>query len=322
MSFTILFLPPPNSENDKLKRLIEAAVNGVDVRLVPSRETALAELPEARAAYGRLDPELLDAATNLEWLCAPQAGPDPSFYFQELVDSKVVVTNMRGIYNDHIAAHIMSFVLAFARGLHIHLPDQFRGVWNSRGEQASAIYLPDATAVIIGVGGIGGETARHCAYFGMHVIGIDPRVTEPVDGVAELFHPDQLDEHIGRADFVIMTAPQTPRMERMMNLERMRRMKGKAVLINIGRGSNLVIDDLAEALESGIIGGAALDVFETEPLPPTHRLWKAPNFLMTPHVAAAGGFLKERRYALITENCRRFAQGEELKNIVDKANWF
>ena len=322
MSFKFVFSPPPNSLFPEWKAAIEAAVAGVEVVIAESREQALVELADTPAAFGFLDQELLAAAPKLEWLCAPQAGPDPSFYFRELVESDVTVTNLRGIFNDHISAHIMSFVLAFARGLHIYLPNQFRGLWAGGSERREATYLPHSTAVIIGVGGIGGETARHCSYFGMSVIGIDPRVEEPPEGVAELYPPAELDDHIGRADFVIMTAPQTPQMQRMMNLERMRRMKRTAILINIGRGANLVLDDLATALYEGIIGGAALDVFEIEPLPPDHRLWKAPNFLMTPHTAAAGGFIKERRRDLIVENCRRFSRGEELLNVVDKENWF
>ena len=322
MSFKFVFLPPTNSLFPEWKVAIEKAVSDIDVVIAESREQALAELADTPAAFGFLDPELLAAAPGLEWLCAPQAGPDPSFYFRELVESDVTVTNLRGIFSDHISTHIMSFVLAFARGLHIYLPRQFRGIWEGHSEQGKAIHLPDSTAVIIGVGGIGGETARHCAHFGMSVIGIDPRVDEPPEGVAELYPPAELDNHIGRADFVIMTAPQTPQMQRMMDLERMRRMKRTAILINIGRGANLVLDDLSTALYEGIIGGGALDVFEVEPLPPDHRLWKAPNFLMTPHTAAAGGFLKDRRRDLVVENCRHFSRGEQLLNIVDKENWF
>ena len=322
MSYTFVILPPSGEREKMLESAIEEALPQVEVVLAEDRQQALTALADAHAAYGWLDPELLAAATALEWLCAPQAGPDPSFYFQELVDSDVVVTNQRGIFNDHIAAHIMAFILAFARGLHHYIPDQLRREWHGQGEAAPAIHLPNATALIIGVGGIGAETARHCAYFGTHVIGIDPRVTEAPTGVAELYGPDQLDEQIGRADFVIMTAPQTPKMERMMDRDHMKRMKETAILINIGRGANLVLDDLADALENGVIGGAALDVFEEEPLPVEHRLWTAPNFLMTPHVAGAGGSLEVRRRDLIVENCRRYAVGESLLNVVDKANWF
>ncbi len=315
MSKRFVFLPPPFATVTEWKAALEDAVNGVDVTICDSREAALAALPQARAAYGTLDAELLKCAVNLQWLACPAAGPQPSFYFPDLVASDVTVTNVRGVYNDHISVHIMAFVLAFTRNLHVYLSDQFRGEWHGRSEQGEATYLPRATALIVGVGGIGAETARHCAYFGMHVIGTDPRVSE-------IYPPEALDDHIGRADFVIMTAPQTPQMERMMDLARMRKMKSTAVLINIGRGANVVLDDLAQALEEGIIGGAALDVFEQEPLPPGHRLWSAPNFMMTPHVAAAGGFLEERRRNLLVDNCRRFFAGDELVNVVDKANWF
>ena len=99
-------------------------------------------------------------------------------------------------------------------------------------------------------------------------------------------------------------------------------MKETAFFINIGRGSNVALADLDQALRQGVIAGAALDVFETEPLPAEHPLWKAPNFLMTPHTAAAGPYLGQRRLDLMVENCRRFAAGDELVNVVDKANWF
>ena len=322
MPLKFVFLPPTRPQAAAWADAIRAAVSEVDVVVCDSREEALAALPGARAAYGTLDPELLARAPELEWLACPAAGPQPSFYFPELVASDVTVTNVRGVYSDHIAVHIMAFVLAFARRLHIYLPNQFRGQWSGESERSDATYLPRTTALIIGVGGIGAETARHCAYFGMHVIGTDPRVEAAPDGVDELYPPEALDDHISRADFVILTVPQTPQTQRMMDRTRLRKMKASAVLINVGRGTNVVLDDLAEALDTGTIGGAALDVFEEEPLPAGHRLWRAPNFLMTPHVAGAGGFLDERRRDLLVDNCRRFNAGEELRNVVDKENWF
>jgi phosphoglycerate dehydrogenase-like enzyme len=320
MSFKFVLLPP--SGDFRMAARIETAVPEANVVVCEDRAQALEELADAPAAFGTLDPELLAAAHGLKWLAAPAAGPNPSFYFPELVASDVVVTNMRGIYSDHIGVHIMAFVLAFARHLHVYLPAQQRGEWGPGGEGGTSIHLPGATAVIIGVGGIGSEAARHCAHFGMHVVGIDPRVASASEGVHELYTPEVLDEQLGRGDFVIMTAPQTPQMERLIDGKRLAHMKTSGILINIGRGSNVVLDDLADALYEGRIGGAALDVFEIEPLPPGHRLWKAPNFLMTPHTAGSGPYLEERRLQLQVENCRRFARGEELANVVDKANWF
>lgn len=323
MSYTFVFLPPVSDTHRGWVAAALEQVEGVDIRFAETREQALTELADARAAFGTLDAELLAAAPKLEWLMAPAANPKPEFYFDELIASDVIVTNQRGIYNDHIAAHIMAFVLAFSRGLQFYLPQQIAGLWDKGGEgTGTTTHLPESVAVVIGVGGIGGETARHLAHFGVHVIGIDPRVPGPPAGVRELYRPDALDEHIGRADWVIMTAPQTPATEGLMDAARLARMKSTAVLVNIGRGSNVKLDALADALFDGTIGGAALDVFEIEPLPPDHRLWTAPNFLMTPHMAAAGPYLNERRQELIAENCRRLRDGEDLLNIVDKANWF
>ena len=322
MSFKFVLLPPPGDFLHRLAARIEAAVPEANAVVCEDRARALEELADAPAAFGFMDPGLLAAAGGLEWLACPAAGPVPSFYFPELVASDVVVTNTRGIYSDHIGVHIMAFVLAFARHLHVYLPAQQRGEWRPGGEGGTSIHLPEATAVIIGVGGIGSEAARHCSHFGMRVIGIDPRVAEAPEGVDELYAPEALDEQLGRGDFVIMTAPQTPRMERLIDRRRLASMKTSGILINIGRGANVVIEDLADALYEGKIGGAALDVFEIEPLPPGHRLWTAPNFLMTPHTAASGPYLEERRFELQVENCRRFARGEQLANVVDKANWF
>lgn len=121
---------------------------------------------------------------------------------------------------------------------------------------------------------------------------------------------------------MIMTVPHTPETEGMMNAERFRRMKSSAVLINIGRGMTVKLDDLVAALETGELAGAGLDVFETEPLPAEHPLWTMPGVLLTPHVADSGPYLDERRFGIVLENCRRFAAGETLLNVVDKDKWY
>jgi phosphoglycerate dehydrogenase-like enzyme len=185
------------------------------------------------------------------------------------------------------------------------------------------LYLPESTALILGVGGIGGETARLCADFGITVLGVDARLTEPPPGVSELHGPEALDGLLPRADFVIVTVPETPSTQGMIAADQLRAMKPSAYLINIGRGATVKLDDLDAALRSGEIAGAALDVFETEPLPPGHPLWTAPGMLITPHVAAASGSnLDQRREELFMDNCVRFNEGRPLRNVVDKANWF
>lgn len=235
MSFKFVMLPPAGELLNTWAVRIRQAVPDIEVVVCNSRQEALRALPGARGALGTMDAQLLSAAPQLEWLACPAAGPAPSFYFPELVASRVQVTNMRGIYSDHISAHIMAFVLAFARGLHRFLPNQFQGKWDQGA--GGVVHLPEATALIVGTGGIGGATARLCKAFGMRVIGIDPRCPSPPKGVDELHRPEALDGQLGRADFVILTAPQTPGTQGLIQRQQLGRMKKTAFLINIGAGS-------------------------------------------------------------------------------------
>ncbi len=121
---------------------------------------------------------------------------------------------------------------------------------------------------------------------------------------------------------MVLTVPHTPATEGFFDRAKFRRMKRSAFFINIGRGMTTRLDDLVAALRAGEIAGAALDVFETEPLPPEHPLWLMPNVLITPHMAGYGPYLNERRYAIIRDNALAFATGGPMRNVVDKANWF
>jgi phosphoglycerate dehydrogenase-like enzyme len=272
--------------------------------------------------FGTLKPEWLAKARKLRWLQAPQAAPPAGYYYDELIAHPVVVTNFRQIFDDHIGAHIMAFVLAFARGFHYYIPQQLRREWKKPPEDEGVVHLPDATALIVGLGGIGAEAARLASAFGMTVIGTDARRESPPPGVAEMHRPDALDALLPRADFVILTVPHTPATEGFMNRARFQRMKRSAFFINIGRGMTTKLDDLVAALRAGEIAGAALDVYEIEPLPAEHPLWTMPNVLLTPHMAGYGPYLQDRRFQIILDNCRAFAEGKPLRNVVDKASWF
>ena len=299
---------------------LKALIPGIQVDVARSTGEAMELIHDADAAYGDIHPDLFARAGKLRWVACPQAGPRAGYYHRALVDSDVVVTNVRGIYSDYISAHIMAFLLAFATGLPAYHRSQLAGDWRP-GERT--VYLPDATAVIVGIGGIGGETAGICALLGITVIGIDPRVPEAPPGVAELHRPDSLDGVLPRADFVIVTVPESPKTQGMFGARQFRLMKDGAYLINIGRGATVKLDDLNAALRAGEIAGAGLDVFEIEPLPAGHPLWTAPGMMITPHVAAASGpNLDDRRTELFLDNCLRFDEGRALRNVVDKESWY
>jgi phosphoglycerate dehydrogenase-like enzyme len=322
-AFTMVMLPP----HDDIRRGWAARVAelpmGVRVLRPETLEEAVRDIAEAEAAFGTMPPQVLSAARKLRWLQAPQAAPPAGYYTPELVTHPVVVTNFREIYNDHIGAHIMAFVLAFARGLHLYLPRQLKREWRPEpGETAGVLHLPETTALIVGVGGIGAETARLAAAFGIHVMGVDARRRDAPPGVLKLDGPDALDSLLPLADFVILTVPHTPATEGFMHRARFQRMKRTGFFINIGRGLTTRLDDLVAALRAGEIAGAALDVFEQEPLPADHPLWTLPNVLITPHTAGHGPYLDERRFEVLLDNARRFLAGQPLRNVVDKAGWF
>jgi phosphoglycerate dehydrogenase-like enzyme len=317
-----VFMPPQRDVSRAWAASLARTVPEMDVVSPETAEQAAREIADAEAAFGNIPDTLLATATKLRWLQAPAIAPPAGYYSDALVQHPVVVTNFRGIFNEHIAAHIMAFVLAFARGLHRYVRLQARHEWRPDALDTGVVDLPSATALIVGVGGIGAETARACVPFGLRVIGIDARRSDRPDGVAELHPPEALEDLLPQADFVILTIPHTPETEGLMNASRFARMKRSAFFINIGRGMTTRLDDLVAALQSGQIAGAALDVYEQEPLPADHSLWDAPNTLLTPHTAGYGPHLDERREAIIVENARRFVRGEPLVNVVDKRLWF
>ena len=321
MTLSLVMMPPQTDVYREWARRLPVDVPGVEVTVAETEAEAEAAIVDADAAFGSLPRAVLARATKLRWLQAHHAAPQAGFYYPELITHPLVATNFRGIFNDHLGTHIMALVLAFARALPRYMPQQAQGVWRRLPDE-TLIHLPEATALIVGLGGIGAEAARLASAFGVTVIGTDARRAEAPPGVAQMHPPEALDALLPRADFVILTVPHTPATEGMMNAARFARMRRGAVFINIGRGMTTRLDDLVAALGSGQVGGAGLDVFETEPLPPGHPLWSLPNVVITPHMAGNGKYLDERRYAILRGNARAALEGRPLNNLVDKANWF
>ncbi|HKB26717.1 MAG TPA: D-2-hydroxyacid dehydrogenase [Methylomirabilota bacterium] len=322
MPTTLLMLPPQTATTRAWAARLAGALPALSVVVAETAADAARAVGHADAAFGTMPDALLRDARRLRWLQAPQAAPPAGYYTPALIAHPALVTNFREIYNDHIGAHIMAFVLAFARGLHHYIPRQLRREWKKEPPDTGVIHLPEATALLVGVGGIGAEAARLMAAFGMHVIGVDARRREAPPGVLKLDGPEALDSLVPLADFVILTVPHTPDTAGFMHRERFRLMKRTAFFINIGRGMTTRLDDLVAALRAGEIAGAGLDVFEQEPLPAEHPLWTMPGVLLTPHTAGHGPYLDERRFEILLDNSRRFLAGQSLRNVVDKASWF
>lgn len=322
MSFDLVMLPPQSELTRNWAHLLESSVKGLRVHVPEDRANALEILPRASAAFGTLDPELLSVARGLRWLQAPAAAPDAGFFFSELEEHPVQVTNFRGIYNDHVATHALALILALARSLPTYIRQQSSSQWLGHLDNSSVLVPSESTALIIGVGGIGAEIGRLLSSFGCRVLGVDPRQEVMPPGMEELRRPEHLDDFLPRANIVVLTLPHTPESEGLIDARRLALLPRGSVLINIGRGGTVQLDAVVHALQSGHLRGAGLDVFEVEPLPREHPLWLEPNALLTPHVAVVGPHVDERRFHILEENAQRFLKGEPLLNIVDKSRWY
>lgn len=317
---------------------IRRAAGPMQVVRAANADEAAREIVSADAFFGKLTPALLAAAGRLRWVQAPTASLE-HYLFPELVEHPCQLTNMRGLFSDVIADHVLGLVLCFARNLHRYIRQQASATWEPvGGEQArtnlaagpgsvSAIdrahlHLADATMGIVGLGAIGSEIARRAAAFGMSVLAVDPRPRQEAPGCRECWPIERLGELLERSDFVVIAAPHTPQTAKMFRREQFRGMRRSAYLINIGRGAIVDLADLTAALEAGEIAGAGLDVFEIEPLPAEHPLWTMPGVIMTPHVAGVSPRIAERHLAVLLENVGRFVRGEELQNLVDKRQWY
>jgi phosphoglycerate dehydrogenase-like enzyme len=316
---------------------VRRASGSLEVVNAATRDAALAAMPSAAGFFGKITPGLLAAAPGLQWVQTPTASLE-HYLFPELVAHPCVLTNMRGLFSDVIADHVIGYVLCFCRNLHLYVRRQIEHRWEPVGGDADRHpatvgpsyvagfdrahrHVADQTLGVVGVGSIGSEICRRAAAFGMTVLGVDPH-PRSVPGVVEVRPMDRLDDLLAAADFVVIAAPHTPETARLFDSARIAKMKPRSYLINIGRGVIVDLAALVEALRSGRLAGAALDVFETEPLPSDHPLWDMENAILTPHVAAASPHIAERHLATLIENIRRFVAGEPLLNVVDKRAWY
>lgn len=251
---------------------------------------------------------------HIDWLHATSAGVD-TLMFPELMASKIQLTNARGVFNRGIAEYVLGAVLMFAKDTLNNLRFQRQHQWRHRETEL----VRGRVALIVGAGSIGREVASLLRCLGMRVLGTD-LVARQDEYFDEVLANDALYGVLPEADYVIINAPLTSQTRGLFRKETFARMKRSACLINVGRGPVVCTADLVEALQDRTIAGAALDVFETEPLPADNPLWDMPQVMISAHMA--GDFVGWRR-ALgeqFVANFRRWQAGQELFNIVDKSS--
>jgi phosphoglycerate dehydrogenase-like enzyme len=257
------------------------------------------------------------AADSLRWVHAASAGVD-QLMFDALVASDIPVTNAQGIFDRSIAEYVIGAILMFAKDTRNNIHYQQQRRWVHRDTES--VY--GKRVLVAGAGSIGREIGRLCKAVGMEVTGIARRAREADEVFAAVHAADDIDAHLPEADYVVVAAPLTQATEHWFDARRFAAMAPHARFINIGRGPIVVTDDLVDALVNKQIAGAALDVFEQEPLPENHPLWGLDNVLMSAHMA--GDFVGWRD-ALIDQfmdNLERWRSGEALFNQVSKTHGY
>lgn len=268
-----------------------------------------------------LRPEQFATARNLRWLHAPTAAVH-QLLFAELVSSDVVVTNSREVHGPVVAEHVMALIFALAKKIPHAAVLQQKRIWGQEAIWKDGPHpreIAGATLGLIGVGSIGGRVAQMASSLGMRVIAVRGHVGKgtPV-GVDAVFAASALDDVLRQADYVVVAAPLLAATQALINAARLAVMKPGACLINVGRGAQVDENALAEALRTRRIAGAALDVFEREPLPADSPLWDVENLLITPHTAGLTEKLWHRHYDLFSDNIRRYLARQPLRFVVDK----
>jgi phosphoglycerate dehydrogenase-like enzyme len=272
-----------------------------------------------------LRPGQLALARQLRWIHSPSAAVH-QFMFEELVESPVVLTNSREVHGPVVAEHVIALIFALAKKIPLAALLQQKKVWGQETMWNDGAHLREiagATLGLVGVGSIGRRVAQMASALGMRVIAVREHVEkEKPQGVEKVFAPAALDDLLKQSDFVVLAAPLIAATDRLINAARLAVMKPDAFLINVGRGPQVDVAALADTLRNRCIAGAALDVFDQEPLPEDSRLWDVPNLLITPHTAGLTEKLWYRHYELFSENLRRYLGGQPLQYVVDKAKGY
>lgn len=307
---------------DWFTQKLHATFPQLEVVALDNYDGAESHLRDADMAFTiSLRPDQFAVARKLRWIHAPSAAVH-QLLFPEIVNSNVVITNSREVHGPVVAEHVIAMIFAMARKIPqcTRLQQQSRWgqeeIWNVGPRPRE---VAGATLGLIGIGGIGRTVARLASAVGMRVIASRVNVSqEKPEGISEVFPASALDDLLRQSDFVVLAPPLTPATHGLMNRERLAAMKPDAVLINVGRGPLVDEVALAEALRKRTIAGAALDVFDQEPLPSDSPLWILDNLLITPHTAGLTEKLWPRHFDLLSENIRRFIAGEPLLFVVDK----
>lgn len=300
---------------DRHKKRLEMAAPGAEFTYVTRSEETKEQVQQADIILGNVNAEFLDDKNQLRWLQLDSAGTE-KYCDPGRLPKDAVLTNATGAYGVAISEHMIAMLFMLQK----HMEEYYIQQKNHQWSKLEPMLLADqSTTLVIGLGNIGSNFARRMKAMGSYVIGIRRSSQPKPDYVDEQYTMEKLHSLLMRADVVALSLPAYTDTKGILGREEFERMKDTAVVLNVGRGSAIDTDALNEALRSGKIYGAGLDVVEPEPLAKGHPLWDAPHTIITPH--ASGGYqlpaTLERIIDLSVRNLERYEHGETLENQVD-----
>jgi phosphoglycerate dehydrogenase-like enzyme len=294
----------------------------LEVSQLNSYENVEQHIADSEILFGiSLRPEQFLVAKKLRWIHS-QAAAVHQFMFPELVNSDVIITNARDVHGPVVAEQVIAMMFASAKRIPAAVRFQQKHVWGQdamSGGRSRTRELAGTTVGLVGLGSIGRNVAKHACALGMRVIAVreHPEKEKP-QYVDEVLPTSKLPELLAQSDYVVLSAPVTAETTGMIGRQQLATMKPEAFLLNVGRGPLIDETALAEVLREHKIGGAALDVFDQEPLPADSPLWDLEDLLITPHTAGISEKMWDRHYVLFSDNLRRYLSGQPLLGLVDK----
>ncbi len=300
---------------EKHKEQIKSIAFDAEIIYISAKEADKETVHSADIILGNVPAGILKGNTKLKWLQLNSAGAN-NYTAEGILNEGTILTNATGAYGLAIAEHMLGMLLAVQKKIHLYNANQKECLWKDEGPVTS-IY--GSKTLVVGLGDIGGEFAKRMNALGSEVYGIRRNKTDIPPYLKDVYQLDMLEKILPEFDIVALSLPETKETTNLFNKEKFDKMKKGAILLNVGRGSSVNAEDLCEALNSGKLAGAGIDVTEPEPLPKESPLWKAENLVLTPHVA--GGYhLKEtlERIRKITiNNLKAYYKNEPMKNLVD-----
>lgn len=264
----------------------------------------------------KFDSDLIKRGNNLKWIQSWSAGVDRFLkedLFDYLKENGIALTSVRGIHRDSMSEQVLGYLISFSRRLPELLKLQRKREW----ERLKVDYLKDKTLAIFGLGAVGKEVARKATVFKMNVIGIKRNPNVNIPHVNKIYGPEKKEEVLNKADYVVVTLPLTDQTRGYFGSKEFAAMQKNAYFINVARGEIVKEKELIKALQEKTIAGAALDVYQEEPLPKDSPLYELDNVILTPHTSGLFPHYNQKAVEIFKNNLKLYLEGEDLVNVID-----